>query len=29
VRTIRRVDNNDILLVSDEQPTDETISDRI
>ena len=29
VRTVRRVDNNDILLVSDEQPTDETISDRI
>lgn len=25
--TIRRVDNNDVLLVSDEQPQDDTIAD--
>jgi co-chaperonin GroES (HSP10) len=28
-RTIRRVDPNDILLVSDQQPQDDTISDAI
>jgi len=28
-RTIRRVDTNDILLVSDEQPSDETMSDAV
>ena len=29
VHTIRRVDADDILLVSDEQPSDETMSDAI
>ena len=28
-KTIRRVDNNDIMMVSDEQPTDDNISDAI
>jgi len=28
-RTIRRVDNNDILLVSDTEPMDETFSDKV
>ena len=28
-RTIRRVDPNDILLVSDERPTDDTMSEAI
>lgn len=29
VKTIRRVDNNDILLVADEQPSDDTLSDKV
>ncbi len=29
IHTVRRVDNNDILLVSDEKPSDETIADSI
>lgn len=29
VRTIRRIDPNDILLVSDEQPDDDTMSDAV
>jgi hypothetical protein len=29
VHTIRRVDADDILLMSDEQPSDETMSDAI
>jgi co-chaperonin GroES (HSP10) len=29
VKIIRRVDNNDILLVSDEQPSDDTLVDSI
>lgn len=28
-KTIRRVDNNDIMMVSDEQPVDDNISDAI
>lgn len=28
-QVIRRVDNNDILLVSDTEPMDETLSDRV
>lgn len=29
IRTIRRIDPNDILLVSDEKPSDDTMSDAI
>lgn len=29
VRVVRRIDVNDILLVSDEQPSDDTISDAV
>jgi co-chaperonin GroES (HSP10) len=29
VRTIRKIDPNDILLVSDEEPSDDTMSDAI
>jgi co-chaperonin GroES (HSP10) len=29
VHTVRRIDTNDILLVSDEQPSDDTMSDAI